>query len=123
MELVNKILIYRPSHPIKALIDGMYDEIKKSELYKNKIGRFEKDREIILSSGDFEFWLWKSVVSRRRRTFIDLSPRDENSPHFRYYLTDPDSPLNIDIIKKMTGGYDIRYPSPSVWTGSRWYYE
>ena len=62
--LVNKILTYRPSHPIKVLIDGLYDEIKKSELYKNNIGRFEKDREITLSSGDFEGWLWKSVISK-----------------------------------------------------------
>jgi len=67
MELVNKILTYRPSHPIKALIDVLYVEIKNSEIYKNNIGRFEKDREITLSSGDFmNGLLWNSVNWGRR---------------------------------------------------------
>jgi hypothetical protein len=73
--LVNKILTYRPSHPSKALIIGMYDEIKKCEIYKHDIGGFEEDKEITLYSGEFVGWYLKTL--KDNEAYID---------HFEFFL-------------------------------------
>jgi len=99
--LVNKILTYRPSHPLKALIIGMYDEIKKCEIYRRgTIGgyvRFEEDKEITLSNGEFVGWYLKTLkdnealMQRRGKRFVYFSELETHAP------------LNMSTIKQLTG--------------------
>jgi len=66
MELVNKILMYRPSHPIKALIIEMYNEIKNCKIYEYDIPHgFKEDKEITLSSGEFAGWYLKTLKDNK----------------------------------------------------------
>jgi len=104
--LVNKILTYRPSHPSKALIIGMYDEIKKCEIYRYPATfggyvRFEEDKEITLSSGEFFGWYMKTLKDNEAYKEALMQLRGKRF----VYFSEPEThaPLNMSTIKQLTG--------------------